>query len=285
MNTKILNGKKISLKILKTLKKKVKLEIYNYHRPPGLAIILIGNKPESLLYISNKKKAGNFVGFYIQYYIFNISISEDKVLKKIQELNKNINIDGIIIQLPIPKHLNILTIFRHISPKKDVECFHPYNIGLSYLKNSSFRSCTPRGIITLLEHYQINIKGFNALIISSSITVGRPMFLELLHKGCTITIAHKFTKNILKFTKISDLIIIAIGKPNFLLGQWIKKGAIIIDVGINYLKNKKIVGDVHYKTVSLKTSYITPVPGGIGPMTVAALLQNTFEAFQKQKKN
>ncbi|WP_343126472.1 bifunctional methylenetetrahydrofolate dehydrogenase/methenyltetrahydrofolate cyclohydrolase FolD [Buchnera aphidicola] len=285
MTTKILNGSKIALKILKKLKNKVKLKTQHGKRSPGLAIILIGNLPESLLYIKNKKIAGKFAGFLIKCFFFEINVTEFIILKKIKDLNKDKNIDGILIQLPIPQHLNYIKIFSSINPTKDIEGFHPYNIGKFYQKSPIFRPCTSKGIITLLNYYKINIYNLHALIIGDSNTVGKPMLLELLMQNCTTSIVHKNTKNLKNLTKYADLIIIAIGKPNFLYGTWIKKNSIIIDVGINYINKNTIIGDVHYNSASLKTSYITPVPGGVGPMTVVSLLQNTFKAYQKFQKN
>ncbi|AEH39885.1 5,10-methylene-tetrahydrofolate dehydrogenase [Buchnera aphidicola (Cinara tujafilina)] len=286
MITKIMKGLKISNQIKNKIRKKNKIKKKNNNRAPGLAVILIGNNPSSLIYINTKINACYSVGFFSAYWHLSEDTCEKKVVKLIKKLNNNKLIDGILVQLPLPHQMNTTNVLNSIDPYKDVDGFHPYNSGLLYQGYPMLRACTPRGIITLLEYYNIDLTGLNAIIIGSSIIVGKPLYLELLRTNCTITIANKFTKNLKDHVKMADLIIIAIGHPNFLYGDWIKYGAIVIDVGINYMqKNKKIVGDVHYDSVSLKTSYITPVPGGVGPMTIASLLQNTLEIYEKSQKN
>ncbi|CAL4323474.1 Bifunctional protein FolD [Buchnera aphidicola (Periphyllus testudinaceus)] len=281
MVAKIINGLKISKKIQKKIKNEINIRKKNGLLIPGLAVILIGKNNSSKIYVKNKKIACKKVGFLSKIFKLSENISENKVINILKKLNKNKLIHGILVQLPLPKKFNTLKILKNISYKKDVDGFHPINIGLLCQKNPNLRSCTPLGIIQLLKKIKIKIKGINALIIGASNIVGRPMMLELLLAGCTTTIAHRFTKNLKKHIKNADLIIIAIGKPNFLHGKWIKKGAIIIDVGINRLKNGKIVGDVDFYSNYIKASYITPVPGGVGPMTVTSLLQNTLYACKK----
>jgi methylenetetrahydrofolate dehydrogenase (NADP+)/methenyltetrahydrofolate cyclohydrolase len=281
MIAKIINGKKIAKKILKKMKKKIDKRKKNKLIIPGLAVILIGNNISSKIYIKNKKIACKKIGLISKTYKFSNFVKEKEIIQKIKELNKNQSIHGILVQLPIPKKINTLKILRKISYKKDVDGFHPLNIGLLCQREPNLRACTPLGIITLLKRYKINIQGLHALIIGASNIVGRPMMLEFLLAGCTTTITHRFTKNLYKYIKKADLIVIAIGKANFLKGEWIKKGAIIIDVGINRLKNGNIVGDVDFKSNYKKASYITPVPGGVGPMTVTSLLKNTIYACEK----
>ncbi|NIG99364.1 MAG: bifunctional methylenetetrahydrofolate dehydrogenase/methenyltetrahydrofolate cyclohydrolase FolD [Buchnera aphidicola (Periphyllus acericola)] len=281
MNAKIINGSKIAKKIQKKIKKEVDQRRKKKLLTPGLAVILVGNNYSSKIYVKKKKIACNNVGFFSKVFKFSKKIHEKKILNLLEKLNKNKYIHGILIQLPLPKKINTYKILKKISYKKDVDGFHPFNIGLLCQKHPNLRSCTPFGIIQLLKKIKIKIKGLNALIIGDSNIVGKPMMLELLLKNCTTTIANKFTKNLYKHIKNADLIIIAIGKPNFLNGKWIKKGAIIIDVGINRLKNGKIVGDVDFYSNYKKASYITPVPGGVGPMTVTSLLQNTLYACKK----
>ncbi|XBC38627.1 MAG: bifunctional methylenetetrahydrofolate dehydrogenase/methenyltetrahydrofolate cyclohydrolase FolD [Buchnera aphidicola (Melaphis rhois)] len=278
MLTKILDGKKISNEIKVAIKKKVHKRLTLGKRPPGLAVILIGNNPASEIYIKKKQISCNMVGFVSKCWRFSKNVQENKIINLINILNNNPTIDGILVQLPIPKHINTNNIFKSITPNKDVDGFHPYNIGCLCQKTPRLRPCTPLGIITMLQYYNINIRGLHAVIIGASNIVGRPMNLELLLSGCTTTVIHRFTKNIPYFIKQADLIVIAIGHKNFLKGEWIKPGAIVIDVGINRLKNGKIVGDVEFKSVISHVSYITPVPGGVGPMTVAVLLQNTLKA-------
>ncbi|WP_422667379.1 bifunctional methylenetetrahydrofolate dehydrogenase/methenyltetrahydrofolate cyclohydrolase FolD [Buchnera aphidicola] len=281
MSAIIINGSKIAKKIQLDILNQVNNRKKNNKRVPGLAIILIGSNVPSQIYVQNKKIACKNVGFFSESWIFKENISENKILELIQKLNNNSKIDGILVQLPLPQHINQIKIISSILPQKDVDGFHPYNIGSLCQRQPKLRACTPKGIITILEHYNIKTHGLHAVIIGASNIVGRPMSLELLLAGCTITITHRFTKNLKKYVKSADLLVIAIGKPNFLKGNWIKKGAIIIDVGINRLPNGNIVGDVDFNSACLRASYITPVPGGVGPMTVTTLLQNTLEACEK----
>ncbi|CAL4323468.1 Bifunctional protein FolD [Buchnera aphidicola (Chaitophorus sp. 3695)] len=287
MIAKIINGLKIAKKIQKKIKKKINERKKNGLFRPGLAVILIGKNKSSKIYVKNKKIACKKVGLNSKICKLYESTPEKKIINIIQDFNKNPKIHGILIQLPLPKNLNTPKILRKISYKKDVDGFHPFNTGLLCQRNPRLRACTPLGIMNLLKEYKINIKGLNALIIGASNIVGRPMMLELLLAGCTTTITHRFTKNLNTYIKHADLIVIAIGQPNFLHGTWIKKGAIIIDVGINRLKNGNIVGDVEFNSSYLKASYITPVPGGVGPMTVTSLLQNTLYICENyyDKKN
>ncbi|WP_343190494.1 bifunctional methylenetetrahydrofolate dehydrogenase/methenyltetrahydrofolate cyclohydrolase FolD [Buchnera aphidicola (Mollitrichosiphum nigrofasciatum)] len=281
MQTIILNGKKIASKIKKTIKKKIKIRKKKKQRIPGLAVIMIGENISSKIYVNKKRKSCKKLGFISKLWKFKKTTHEHKILKLIHKLNYDRSIDGILVQLPLPKNLNIIKIMHSISPNKDVDGFHPYNIGSLCQKKPKLRSCTPKGIITLLKNYNIKMKGMHAVIIGASNIVGRPMSLELLLEGCTTTVTHRFTKNIKQHIQSADLIIVAIGVPNFIDDKFIKPGAIIIDVGINKLKNGKIVGDVKFESVYKKASYITPVPGGVGPMTVATLLQNTLETCEK----
>ncbi|MCW5197514.1 bifunctional methylenetetrahydrofolate dehydrogenase/methenyltetrahydrofolate cyclohydrolase FolD [Buchnera aphidicola] len=288
MIAKIIDGLKLAKKIQKKIKKKIIQRKKNGLLRPGLAVILVGKNISSKIYVKNKKIACKKVGLISKICKLSESSTEKKIINTIKNFNSDGNIHGILIQLPLPKKINTQKILRKISYKKDVDGFHPFNIGLLCQRNPRLRACTPLGIINLLKEYKINIKGLNALVIGASNIVGRPMMLELLLAGCTTTITHRFTKNLNKYIKNADLIVIAIGKPNFLNGKFIKKGAIIIDVGINRLKNGQIVGDVEFNSNYLKASYITPVPGGVGPMTVTSLLQNTLYAcenyYDKQKQ-
>ncbi|XBC38095.1 MAG: bifunctional methylenetetrahydrofolate dehydrogenase/methenyltetrahydrofolate cyclohydrolase FolD [Buchnera aphidicola (Floraphis choui)] len=278
MFKKILNGKKVADEIQKKIKKQIDERLMLGKRPPGLAVILIGHHIASQIYVNKKITSCKKVGFASKVWNFSKHIQEEKIINLIKILNQDTNVDGILIQLPIPKHINIKNIFNSIIPNKDVDGFHPYNIGCLCQKNPRLRPCTPLGIITMLKYYNINIQGLHAVIIGASNTVGRPMNLELLLSGCTTTVTHRFTKNIKCFIKQADLIIIAIGKEKFLKGEWIKPGAIVIDVGINRLKDGTIVGDVDFESAISYASYITPVPGGVGPMTVVTLLKNTLKA-------
>ncbi|MCR3754853.1 MAG: bifunctional 5,10-methylene-tetrahydrofolate dehydrogenase/ 5,10-methylene-tetrahydrofolate cyclohydrolase [Candidatus Westeberhardia cardiocondylae] len=243
----------------------------------------MGNNPASKLYIYNKQKVCKNIGLILYTYNFSKHILETHLLKLINKLNHNEKIDGILIQLPLPKNINHINIFNTISPEKDVDGFHPYNIGRLFYKNPSLPPCTSKGIMTLLKKYHIQTSGLHAVIVGSSNIVGKPIGMELLLQGCTVTITNKHTKNLKKHIKHADLLIVAIGKAKFIPGHWIKLGSIVIDVGINYLKNGQIVGDVEYKSALYRASYITPVPGGVGPMTVISLIQNTIQAYENNK--
>lgn len=277
----IIDGQKIAKSIEKNITKKIKKRRTKGKRIPGLAMILIGNSSASQIYVDKKILACKNVGLISQYWHFPNTVNEEKILSLINQLNNDINIDGILIQLPIPKKINYFKIFTSIRPDKDVDGFHPYNTGLLCQRNPTLRACTPKGIITMLNYMNIKTHGLNAVVVGASNIVGRPMSLELLLAGCTTTITHRFTKNLKNHVNNADLLIVAVGKPKFLKGSWIKQDAIVIDVGINRLPSGIIVGDVDFKSASLKASYITPVPGGVGPMTVATLLQNTLEACEK----
>lgn len=275
----IIDGKYLSEKIKEKIAKKVYKNIIMGKRAPGLAMLLIGNDPASKIYVTHKKKACKQVGFLSFLYSLPITVAEKEILQLINILNNDNRIDGILIQLPLPHKLNKIKILEHIAPDKDVDGFHPYNIGRLCQRSPVLRPCTAKGIITLLKRYNINMFVLNAVIVGASNIVGRPMMMELLLEGCTVSITHKFTKNLKLYIKHADLLIVAVGKANFIHGSWIKKGAIVIDVGINRLNNGNIVGDVHFPSAYKIASYITPVPGGVGPMTVATLIQNTLQAY------
>lgn len=282
-SNKIINGTLIANQIIQTIKKKVQYEIRFGKRPPGLAVIWVDNNESSKLYVKKKRVACHQVGFFSEEWKLKKNITEVEIISLIKKLNFNTKIDGILIQLPLPDNINTANIIEAIHPKKDVDGFHPYNIGCLCQKKPKLRPCTSRGITTILKKYKINIQGMNAIVIGASNIVGRPMGLELLLSGCTTTITHRFTSNLPEHIAQSDLIVVAVGKPEFLNDQYVKKGAIIIDVGINKIPNTdKIVGDVNFQMLLPKVSYITPVPGGVGPMTVATLLKNTLEAYQEK---
>ncbi|AAO27139.1 methylenetetrahydrofolate dehydrogenase [Buchnera aphidicola str. Bp (Baizongia pistaciae)] len=285
MLKKVLNGTRIAKKLEFKILKQVNYKLSLGQRPPGLAVILIGSNSASTIYVKKKRFMCEQVGFISKFWKFSKNIQESKILNLIYKLNYDTTIDGILVQLPIPPNINNQKLFSSIIPTKDVDGFHPYNIGSLCQKSPYLRPCTPFGIITMLKHYKIKIRGLHAVVIGASNIVGRPMSMELLLAGCTTTITHRFTKNLKHYVKQADLIVIAIGHAHFLKGTWIKKGAIVIDVGINRLKNGEIVGDVDFKTAYKKSSYITPVPGGVGPMTVITLLNNTLKAYEQISKD
>lgn len=279
MSAKIIDGKMISKIITQEIAEKVKFRLLLGKRAPGLAVILVGNDPASKIYVNSKRRTCRAVGFFSRSYNLSENTTESELLQLINQLNNDEAIDGILVQLPLPKTISYLKILEHIHPDKDVDGFHPYNIGLLCQRVPKLRPCTSYGVITLLKRYQINLLGLNAVIIGTSNIVGRPMNLELLLAGCTITVTHRFTRNLRYYVEQADLLVVAIGKPNFIPGEWIKPGAIIIDIGINRLSNGKITGDVCCQEAQKRASWITPVPGGVGPMTVVTLMQNTLQAY------
>lgn len=259
----------------------MKLRLAQGKRAPGLAVVLVGENPASQIYVASKRKACDEVGFLSRSYDLPVTTTEGELLALIEQLNNDSAIDGILVQLPLPAGIDNVKVLERIHPDKDVDGFHPYNVGRLCQRAPKLRPCTPRGIVTLLERYNIDTFGLNAVVIGASNIVGRPMSMELLLAGCTTTVTHRFTKNLRHHVENADLLVVAVGKPGFIPGDWIKPGAIIVDVGINRLESGKVVGDVEFETASQRAAYITPVPGGVGPMTVATLIQNTLQACEE----
>jgi methylenetetrahydrofolate dehydrogenase (NADP+)/methenyltetrahydrofolate cyclohydrolase len=284
MRASLIDGKAIAKKLRNSVKEEVDLRISNGQRVPGLAVILVGCDPASQVYVGSKRKACEEVGFISRSYDLPRTTSEQELLALVSELNNDDSIDGILVQLPLPENLNADLIIEHINPLKDVDGFHPSNVGKLVLRQPGLRPCTPKGIVTLIESTGIDPKGLDALVIGASNIVGRPMGLELLLAKCTVTTTHRFTKDLEGKVRNADLIVVAVGKPGFIPGEWIKEGAIVIDVGINRLDNGKLVGDVDFGAAKERASFITPVPGGVGPMTVASLIENTLLACQQSDK-
>lgn len=281
MSARIIDGKTIAQTIRSEVAEKVKQRIKIGKRAPGLAVILVGDNPASQIYVASKRKACDEVGFISRSYDLPDTTSEADLLNLIDTLNEDNTIDGILVQLPLPAGIDNVKVLERIHPDKDVDGFHPYNIGRLCQRAPKLRPCTPRGIVTLLERCNIPMNGLNAVIIGASNIVGRPMSLELLLAGCTTTVTHRFTKDLRFHVEHADLVVVAVGKPNFIPGEWIKPGAIVIDVGINRLENGKVVGDVDFAQASQRAGGISPVPGGVGPMTVATLIQNTLQACEE----
>ena len=278
MSAHSLDGKKIAADIRRAVKDKVVEMVSAGQRPPGLAVILVGENPASQVYVRNKQRSCQEVGFLSELHSLPIDVTQESLLKLIDDLNERKEIDGILVQLPLPDQIDEETVIERILPTKDVDGFHPYNVGRMVLRMPILRSCTPRGIMTMLEYTGQNLEGLDAIIIGQSNIVGRPMALELLAARCTITVCHSRTKGLPQKISNSDLVVAAIGRPNFIQGNWIKEGALVIDVGINRTTDGKLCGDVDFDSASVKASWITPVPGGVGPMTVATLLENTLQA-------
>lgn len=281
MLAKIIDGKTIAQTIRQEVAQKVQKRVEQGKRAPGLAVILVGANPASQIYVGSKRRACEEVGFLSRSYDLPDTTSEAELLKLIDDLNQDAEIDGILVQLPLPAGIDNVKVIERIHPDKDVDGFHPYNVGRLCQRAPRLRPCTPRGIVTLLERYGINTYGLNAVIIGASNIVGRPMSLELLLAGCTTTVTHRFTQDLELHVRNADLLVVAVGKPNFIPGEWVKPGAIVIDVGINRLENGKVTGDVDFDKASKHASWITPVPGGVGPMTVATLIQNTLQACEE----
>ncbi|WP_241574163.1 bifunctional methylenetetrahydrofolate dehydrogenase/methenyltetrahydrofolate cyclohydrolase FolD [Rosenbergiella nectarea] len=281
MSAKIIDGKTIAQQVRAEVAAGVQQRLSAGKRAPGLAVILVGSDPASEIYVGSKRKACEEVGFISRSYDLPATTSEQALLELIDQLNEDQAIDGILVQLPLPEGIDNVKVLERIAPSKDVDGFHPYNVGRLCQRAPILRPCTPRGIITLLERNNVDTFGLNAVIVGASNIVGRPMALELLLAGCTTTVTHRFTKDLPSHVERADLLVVAVGKAHFIPGEWIKPGAIVIDVGINRLENGKVTGDVDFTTASERASLITPVPGGVGPMTVATLIQNTLEACEK----
>lgn len=279
-----IDGKAFSQIILEKIKEEHNQLKEKYGKQAGLAVVIVGNNPASQVYVRNKMKACENVGFYSENIELDENISEEELLQEIDKLNKNDRINGILVQLPLPSHINELKIIDSISPEKDVDGFHVANIGKMVIGDETgFLSCTPYGIMQLLEEYKIEIAGKDAVIIGRSNIVGKPMALMLIQKGATVQVCNSRTKDLRKKLNDADIIIVAAGVPKLLKKEDVKEGAVVIDVGINRVDGK-ICGDVDYEEVAEKASYITPVPGGVGPMTIASLIKNTFKSYKNSLK-
>lgn len=281
MIAKIIDGKKTAQEIRSELKR----EIQNLKIKPELRVILVGNNPASQIYVKNKEKYASEVGIKSETIRLPEDITEEKLLKQIKKLNKDKHINGILVQLPLPSHINEFSVINAIAPEKDVDGFTIYNKGLLSIGKPALTPCTPLGIIELLKQYKVNIASKNAVVIGRSNIVGKPMAQLLLNEDATVTICHSKTKNLAEMTANADILISAVGKPKFIGKKYIKKGATVIDVAMNRdTKNNRWVGDVDFDNVSKVAKFITPVPGGVGPMTIAMLLKNTVQAYKIQKK-
>ena len=278
MTAKIIDGKKIAQETISEIKEAISKTKTEGTNPPGLAVIQIGENPVSKIYVRNKRIACNQVGMQSFNYDLPESTSEKELIELVTSLNKNPEINGILVQLPLPDHINETKIIETIDPIKDVDGFHPYTIGRLMQRIPILRPCTAIGVITMLDYIGVDAVGKNAVIIGASNLVGRPLALELLLRGATTTVCHRFTKNLENFVSQAEILAVAVGKPNIIPGNWIKKGAVVIDIGISRDANGKITGDVEFDVAEKRASWISPVPGGVGPMTVAMLLKNTLVA-------
>lgn len=280
MSAQILDGKAIAAEVRTQIKRQAAVLETDVGRPPGLAVVLVGEDPASQVYVRNKHKACNEVGFHSQVHTLPKGTTQDELLALIDVLNADDVIDGILVQLPLPAHIDAEAVIERILPTKDVDGFHPYNVGRLALKMPVLRPCTPKGVMTMLAHTGQPLEGLDAVIIGQSNIVGRPMALELLAARCTITVCHSRTSDLASRARAADVLVVAIGRARYVPGDWIKPGALVIDVGMNRDDDGKLCGDVDFEPARERAGWITPVPGGVGPMTIASLLENTLRAAQ-----
>ena len=278
MTAKLIDGKSIAANLRQDIAKRVAERRQQGLRAPGLAVILVGSDPASQVYVSHKRKDCEEVGFVSVAHDLPATTTQGELLGLIDQLNRDNAIDGILVQLPLPAHLDASQLLERINPDKDVDGFHPFNVGRLSQRMPLLRSCTPKGIMTLLESTGVDLHGQHAVVVGASNIVGRPMALELLLAGCTVTVTHRFTKDLAGHVAQADIVVAAAGKTGLVKGEWIKPGAIVIDVGINRQADGKLLGDVEYDVAAERAGWITPVPGGVGPMTRACLLENTLHA-------
>lgn len=278
MSAQLLDGKAIADNLLARISERVRHKRAAGVPAPGLAVIMVGSNPASRVYVRNKRNACERVGIRSLSHDLPEHTTQAELLARIDRLNADPTVDGILVQLPLPAHMDTETVIERIHPTKDVDGFHPYNIGRLAVRLPALRSCTPLGVMKLLESTDHPLLGQNAVVVGASNHVGRPMALELLLAGCTVTICHRFTQDLPEQVARADILVVAVGKPGLVRGQWVKPGAVVIDVGITRLTDGKLVGDVEFEVAKERASWITPVPGGVGPMTVAILLLNTLEA-------
>ncbi|MCK4742797.1 MAG: bifunctional methylenetetrahydrofolate dehydrogenase/methenyltetrahydrofolate cyclohydrolase FolD [Sulfuriflexus sp.] len=285
MTAQRIDGKQLADELICKVRDRISARIAAGKRAPGLAVVLLGDDPASAVYVNSKRKRCEEAGVVSFSYDLPASTSQAELLTLIDELNANPDVDGILVQLPLPEHLDSDLVIDHINPHKDVDGFHPYNFGRLAQRRPLLRPCTPRGIMTLLESTGVELAGLDAVVIGASNIVGRPMALELLMARCTVTICHSKTKDLAGKVAAADIVVAGVGIPNFVKGEWVKSGAIVIDVGINRLDTGKLVGDVEFDTANKQAGWITPVPGGVGPMTVATLLENTLDAAEQRESD
>jgi methylenetetrahydrofolate dehydrogenase (NADP+)/methenyltetrahydrofolate cyclohydrolase len=282
MAAQIIDGKAIAADIRREVRVQSDLLAAQGKRRPGLAVVLVGDDPASQVYVRNKRNACEECGFVSVSHDLPHSATQPELLSLIGRLNADDAIDGILVQVPLPDHIDERVVIEAISPAKDVDGFHPYNVGRLALRNPLMRPCTPYGVIRLLERCGIPAKGQHAVVVGASNLVGRPMALELLLAGATVTVCHRFSKDLRSHVERAELLVVAVGKPGLIPGEWVKPGAVVVDVGINRLPDGKLCGDVQFEAARARASWITPVPGGVGPMTVAILMKNTLESAQQR---
>jgi len=281
MTASILDGKRIAEDLLDELRARVLARKQRGQTVPGLAVLFVGNDPASAVYVRNKRRACKHVGFRSRDYDLAATATQAELTQLIDRLNADPGIHGILVQLPLPAHIDAAALINRIDPRKDVDGFHPENIGRLALRQRGLRPCTSKGVMTLLAHTDRPVRGQDAVVVGVSNHVGRPLAFELLLAGCTTTCCHKFTRDLPQTVRRGDIVVVAVGRPGFVKGDWIKPGAIVIDVGINRNEEGKLCGDVDFASVAPLASFITPVPGGVGPMTITMLLMNTIESAER----
>lgn len=284
MTAQLIDGKAIAASVRQHVAEHISARLQAGTRAPGLAVVVVGEDPASHVYVNNKHRACEHAGIHSFQHALPADTQQYELEALIDQLNNDPSVDGILVQLPLPQHLDTRPILERILPNKDVDGFHPYNIGRLAQRMPSLRPCTPKGIMTMLAHSGIAVRGLDATVVGASNIVGRPMALELMLAGCTTTVCHRFTHNLEAHVNRADIVVVAVGKPGIVKGEWIKPGAIVIDVGINRQADGTLAGDVDFVTAAERASFITPVPGGVGPMTVATLLENTLEAAERHDK-
>lgn len=277
-SAKLLDGRSVADRLIDNVAHAVRQSVDRGRRPPGLAVVLVGDDPASNVYVGNKVKACERAGLVSRDFRLPHGTDQNSLLALIDDLNEDDDIDGILVQLPLPAHINELAVTRRIDAAKDVDGFHPFNVGRLALRDPGVRPCTPRGVMTLLNHYGLSPKGRHAVMVGASNIVGRPLALELLLAGATTSVAHRFTTDLAGLVRQADYLFVAVGKPGIVDSAWIREGAVVVDIGIHRGDDGKLRGDLDFETAAQRASWITPVPGGVGPMTVATLMQNTAEA-------
>jgi methylenetetrahydrofolate dehydrogenase (NADP+)/methenyltetrahydrofolate cyclohydrolase len=283
MTARIIDGKAIAAEVKADVRRSVEAMVARGQRRPGLAVVMVGDNPASRVYVANKRKACAECGIASRDVDLPQSTSEVELLARIDALNADEAVDGILVQLPLPEQIHQSAVVERIDPRKDVDGFHPYNVGRLAERNPLIRPCTPYGVVRMLEHIGVSVKGLHCVVVGASNIVGRPMSLELLLMGATTTVTHRFTRDLESHVRAADVLIVAAGKPGLVPGDWVRDGATVVDVGMNRLPDGRLCGDVDFDGAARRAAWITPVPGGVGPMTVAMLMKNTFEASLRRQ--
>lgn len=284
MAAQIIDGKRVAAQVKADIRARIESLVARGGRRPGLSVVMVGDDPASAIYVRNKRRACEESGIVSVAHDLPQSTSEFELLTLIDALNRDATVDGVLVQLPLPDHIRQVEVIERIDPLKDVDGFHPYNVGRLAQRHPVIRPCTPYGIIRLLDSYGITAKGRHAVVVGASNIVGRPMALELLLMGATTTVCHRFTRDLETHVRAAELLVVAAGKPGLIPGEWIRPGAVVVDVGMNRLDDGRLVGDVQFEAACERAAWITPVPGGVGPMTVAMLMHNTLEAALSQQR-